>query len=121
MGKNFIPSDLDNRDELLRRIVNQVTGGITCYQYGICVALAYELTKAFLEHDIYDFVVKEGWVDDGGPEPSAHTWIEMLDGTPIDPSFPRVFGSAAAKTAEIQAVFKPREFIEYAEEDMGLG
>jgi len=110
-----------DRDELLRRIVNRVTGGITHYEYGICAALAYELTRAFLSNDIDDFVVREGWVDEGDQIPSAHTWIEMSDGREIDPSFPKVFGSEATKTADIQATFRPREFLEYAEEDLGLG
>ena len=113
-------SELHDRDATISRIVQQATGGVSCYEYGACTYLAYDITRLLLAAGIKDFVVKEGWVDDGGEIPSAHTWIEMSDGKEIDPSFAGIFGSEASKTADIQAIFRPHEFVEYAQEDLGL-
>ena len=95
--------DREQRIETLKRIADQLGERMHCNRYGVCVHFAEEFVVEVAKVDmgLLDLVtVVEGWVDweHGEGVPQQHTWIELEDGTLVDPTFIQFIGRANYNT-----------------------
>ncbi len=82
----------ENYSLSVKDIANELSEKMHCDRFGSCVHFAEELVLKI--HDINpnllnDFYVVEGYVDwsHGDGVPQQHTWIELLDGERLDPTY----------------------------------
>lgn len=82
----------DVNDDLLINIASELSNKMICDEFGSCVHFAEEFVIKIHDINPYllnQFYVIEGYVDweFGDDIPQQHTWIELKDGTKIDPTF----------------------------------
>jgi len=72
----------------MQEILDKIEDSIHCDASGSCRFFAGDATKTLLDAGIKDFKIIEGYVKQ--PEEDfklQHTWIELSDGTKVDPTF----------------------------------
>jgi hypothetical protein len=88
LNENESKNDLD----LLKKIADNVSNKLHCDKFGSCVHFAEEFVLEVYGINpelLLGFFVIEGYVDwqHGDDIPQQHTWIELINGEKIDPTF----------------------------------
>lgn len=93
--KEIIKEEINNQqstNKLLSKIADDLSQRLYCDRHGSCVHFAELFVKEVHKTNpklLDDFYVVEGYVDCeiGDGIPQEHTWIELKDGSKIDPTF----------------------------------
>ena len=89
--REFLNEGLDS-NKILFDIAKELSEKMYCDKFGSCVHFAEEFVLKINDINpelLNDFFVIEGYVDweHGDDIPQQHTWIELKDGTKIDPTY----------------------------------
>jgi len=83
-------------------------------QGGSCMLAAEIITAKLLKRGIKDFKVIEGYIEmpNFNDDELAHTWIELKDGTKIDPTIKQFTDRGEIEYGKIKNEYIPEDYLE---------
>ena len=121
--QNFLNENHELSKQILIDIANELAEKLHCDKHGSCVHFAELFVEKVNQENpelLNIIFVIEGYVNWKVSEgiPQEHTWIELKDGTKIDPTF--IQFSNLGEASYLKKIFKKYTGLEYLRDSGGI-
>jgi hypothetical protein len=100
-----------NNKNILHFLAKEAVNNLHCDISGICSYSAELISLRLLKEGFSDFLAVEGYVRvPGWTGRTTHSWIELLDGSILDPSFEQ-FPEGTVRLETFQKKYKPQQYL----------